>query len=63
MKMVEFIVLEKLVLGDRFLNGFTVKMVHRGLAPWDRLNYMMTKYLRESRDKEATMGHDASQCA
>ena len=39
--MVEFAVLEKLVLGDRFLNGFIVKMVHRGFAPWDRLNNMM----------------------
>ena len=41
MKMVEFIVLEKLVLGDRFLNRFVVKMAHRGFAPWGRLNIMM----------------------
>ena len=39
--MVEFAVLEKMVLGDRFLNGFLVKMAHRVFDPWGRLNYMM----------------------
>ena len=43
--MVEFIVLEKLVLGDRFLNGFTVKMANRVFDPCGRLNNMM-KFLR-----------------
>jgi hypothetical protein len=33
--------LEKLVLGDRFLNKFFGKMAHRGFAPWSRLNNMM----------------------
>ena len=41
MKMVEFIVLEKLVLGDRFFNGFTVKMANRVFDPCGRLNNMM----------------------
>ena len=39
--MVEFTVLEKLVLGDRFLNVFTVKMANRVFDPCGRLNYMM----------------------
>jgi hypothetical protein len=38
---VEFIVLEKLVLGDRFLNGFIVKMANRVFDPCGRLNNMM----------------------
>jgi hypothetical protein len=41
MKMVEFIVLEKLVLGDRFLNRFVVKMANRVFDPCGRLNNMM----------------------
>ena len=39
--MVEFIVLENLVLGDRFLNGFAVKMANRVADPGRRLNNMM----------------------
>jgi hypothetical protein len=39
--MVEFIVLEELVLGDRFLNGFAVKMANRVFDPCGRLNNMM----------------------
>ena len=44
MKMVEMAVLEVLVLGDRFLNGFPVKMANWGLAPRRRLNYMMDNF-------------------
>ena len=45
MKMIEFLGLEKWVSGHRFLNGFAVKMVHRGFAPWNRLNNMMCAIL------------------
>ena len=41
--MVEFAVLEILLLWDRFLNGFLVKMAHRVFDPWGRLNYMMAE--------------------
>ena len=41
MKMVEFIVLEILVLWDRFLNCFPVKMANWVFDPRRRLNYMM----------------------
>ena len=43
--MVEFAVLEKLVLWDRFLNCFLVKMANRVFDPCGRLNYMMIKYI------------------
>ena len=41
MKMVEMTVLEVFVLGDRFLNGFPVKMADWVFDPRRRLNYMM----------------------
>jgi hypothetical protein len=41
MKMVEMAVLEDFVLGDRFLNGFAVKMANWVFDPRRRLNYMM----------------------
>ena len=41
MKMVEMAVLEVFVLGDRFLNGFPVKMANWVFDPRRRLNYMM----------------------
>jgi hypothetical protein len=41
--LVEFTVLENLVLGDRFLNGFAVKMADRVVDPGRRLNNMMVR--------------------
>ena len=61
--MVEFIVLEKLVLGDRFLNCFLVKMANWVFDPRRRLNYMMEargrrkKYLNDDERKEAQQKH------
>ena len=43
MKMVEMAVLEDFVLGDRFLNGFAVKMANWVFDPRRRLNYMMPR--------------------
>jgi hypothetical protein len=45
MKMVEMAVLEDFVLGDRFLNGFPVKMANWVFDPRRRLNYMMNSII------------------
>ena len=49
------------MLGDRFLNGFTVKMVHRGFAPWDRLNYMMVfqRLFEDASDSASESEHES----